>query len=262
MVTYQNLLNGNQPKTTTATTTGAQLKAPQTAYKPTNQIQAPKPATLGKTSTQASTPSTQPSAPSFGTQQTNSQMFGGIYDQARQLGIDTNTLGHIQRKAENNIGMDVVTGEKQQIYDAFQNYFKNETLRKASEGLSLDSENEWKNSIYDGYLRDQITSTLPTAVDNDYWRFQMQSADPNSRQAQVLQQLALERTGGAFDPSKQLQVYAPTGEDINNAYWSMETKQGDNWMVDENYYYNQLEQNIANRLNKENAQNPDFKPNN
>lgn len=69
--------------------------------------------------------------------------------------IDDKTLSFIKGKAETNTPMDVVTPEKQAVYNAYQNYFKTEVERKAREGIALDTPNAWKNSIYQ-----QVSSTL------------------------------------------------------------------------------------------------------
>jgi hypothetical protein len=68
---------------------------------------------------------------------------------AKSYGMDDKLIGHVAKAAEENRQMLEVTPEKQAVYDAYQTYYKNQTIENAKNGVGLYRPNEWKQSIYD-----------------------------------------------------------------------------------------------------------------
>lgn len=71
--------------------------------------------------------------------------------------LSQNTLKEIQRKAEAGIKMDVVTPEKQKLYDQFQAQATDRIKNMAQNGQALNAPNEWKNNIYNQYAKNGST---------------------------------------------------------------------------------------------------------
>lgn len=70
------------------------------------------------------------------------------WELGKSLGLKDYQIENIRQKAENNIQMQTPTDQKNQLYNAFQDYYKGLVVEKAKSGEGLSRPNEWKQSIY------------------------------------------------------------------------------------------------------------------
>src|SRR5690554_40799 len=70
------------------------------------------------------------------------------WELGKSLGMQDFQIENVRQKAEGNIPMQTPTDQKNQLYNAFQDYYKGLVVDKAKSGESLSRPNEWKQSIY------------------------------------------------------------------------------------------------------------------
>lgn len=70
------------------------------------------------------------------------------WELGKSLGLKDFQIENIRQKAESNTPMQTPTDQKNQLYNAFQDYYKGLVVEKAKSGEGLSRPNEWKQSIY------------------------------------------------------------------------------------------------------------------
>lgn len=130
----------------------------------------------------------------------NNDVFAQAQALAKQSGIADYTLESIRSGAENNRQMQTPTAEKQQIYDMFQNYYKDMVIQGAQQGNPLVRPNEWKQSIWnqhadsslltpDAYLERATSDSNSKMASFEEWLKKSADSQLSSQEATLKQTL-------------------------------------------------------------------------
>lgn len=126
---------------------------------------------------------------------------------AKEMGMPDYRIENIRYAAENNNQMQTPTAEKNAVYDAFQNYYRDMVVDGAQNGRSLVRPNEWKQSIYDETVATIQKNNQDTFM-NDYLA-KVNAMYDQQRQAQLTQYNA-QRDQAVGKLNTQKQELAPT----------------------------------------------------